>query len=56
MKNNIIELYQNTEHRTSHCHRQHRLLDQIAAVVDTIAMFAISVCTIFCIYIAYTML
>lgn len=61
MKNNIIELsnYRNTATSNStnakfdHCRR---IWSLIASFVDMFATLSIGVCTVFCMYLAYTML
>ena len=60
MKNNVIELY---PHTTSHnkarrsSYRYGRsFADHLLTIADTFATLSIGCCTLFCMYLAYTML
>lgn len=61
MKNQVIELYEYRDCAAKVNSREkhfpdHRTCRRIAAIADTVMSLSISVCTIFCMYLAYTML
>lgn len=59
MKDNMIYLHNYTSAAnkpSARSQKAHKLLDYAAAVADTLATVSISACTIFCMYLAYTML
>lgn len=60
MKNNIIELTNiqrtSVSHHISTYDRCRKICDLIARFADAAATLSIGVCTLFCMYLAYTML
>ena len=61
MQSNVIDLYTynestNTVSRRTHCRRRKRNGSMFVALADVIFKLTISVCMIFCCYLAYTML
>jgi len=59
MNNNIIELgtyFDNNTYEHKFARRQKTVCKWVATIADTILTLSISVCTIFCMYLVYTML
>jgi len=61
MKNNVIELRNYTvsykkEHQRTAQTNSYENLKWLSAITDSIITLTISVCTMFCIYLAYTMI
>lgn len=55
MKNNVIELYPYNRRNASN-HRNERICCWLITIADTLTTISIGCCTIFCMYLAYTML
>ena len=60
MRNNLIELYPNTAPKRKTRKSSHRydraFTDHLLTIADTFATLSIGCCTLFCMYLAYTML
>lgn len=56
MKNNVIEFYPYSTREYNTRRREEKIRLWLVTIADTLATVSIGCCTIFCMYLAYTML
>lgn len=56
MKNNVIQLYSHNNSRFATQQHEKRIRIWLLTIADTLATVSIGCCTLFCMYLAYTML